>query len=151
MWLGSMRNLREVVALKKASRLNAVVVERREGRGRCVIAAAMQPAGMLVDALSGPAFAACLLRSNGEHCEHCFKNLSADSTIAACPRGCQAVYCSEGCRRADFQLWDHERTFTKAVLQPSVLLHAARSAQSLLPAAPHSSTSRQPPAVPVPL
>ena len=113
-----MRNLRDVVALKKASsrHLSAsdprVHVEHRAGRGRCVFAAVLIPAGTAIDEVSGPALAACLLRSNGSRCEHCFCDLSASSPIVcACPRGCGATYCSQKCRHDDFIKWDHERAF----------------------------------------
>ena len=134
----SSSRLRDQVAIKKQVRRSILgdsecEVHLRPSRGRCVLAKVSLSPGVVIKLLSGPPYAACLLRSNHLRCEHCFGDVQrygtehAQPVAASCPRGCSAVYCSDLCRGEDFRYWGHEMALTAAPGASALRAHAVKS------------------------
>lgn len=84
-----------------------VVVEARNGRGRCAVAATALRAGALLSGCSGAPYAVCLSPSQHAHCcEGCLRALGDATTGVSSVRcdgsagGCPARFCSPSCRES---------------------------------------------------
>lgn len=88
---------------------DAIGVEEREGRGRCVVAWRALTPGERVDAVSGAAYAAVPLGSfRPSLCARCFQPAAEQCKLSRCSGCRQARYCSAVCQRADWALHRHE-------------------------------------------
>ena len=97
-------------------------VERRPGRGRCVIAARPLPAGAVV--MQTAANAAVLLPHFLERrCGCCFTKPGPAHKLLRCARCSQVAYCSKGCQKLDWASHKRECAVIGFLRQNDVRAH----------------------------